>query len=142
MKNIPKLTDLEVVIMGVLWEQGRDMTVQEISDCLSGEKLSPSSVSQAMKRLLKKKAVTVSERRQVVNVYARAFLPNFGREEFIRAEIERLGGKLSFRKRLGMAGIAAELLRSDTAQISRKEMEELQAIIDRKKKELDTKQGN
>lgn len=45
-----------------------------------------------MKRLLKKKAVTVSEHRQVANVYARVFEPGFERAEFTRSEIERLGG--------------------------------------------------
>lgn len=140
MKNIPKLTDLEIVIMGVMWEQERDMTIQEIADCLEKQKISPSSVSQAMKRLLKKKAVTVSEHRQVANVYARAFQPNFGRGEFTRSEIERLGGKLSFQRRFSMAGIAAELLREDTEEISPKEMEELQEIIDRKKRELHTEE--
>lgn len=134
MKDIPKLTDLEIVIMGVMWEQGKGMTIQEIADCLEERKISPSSVSQAMKRLLKKKAVTVSEHRQVANVYARVFEPGFERAEFTRSEIERLGGKMSFRKRLGMAGIVAELLSGDTGEISRNELEELREIINGKKK--------
>lgn len=134
MKDIPKLTDLEIVIMGVMWEQGKGMTIQEIADCLEERKISPSSVSQAMKRLLKKKAVTVSEHRQVANVYARVFESGFERAEFTRSEIERLGGKMSFRKRLGMAGIVAELLSGDTGEISRNELEELREIINGKKK--------
>jgi len=136
MGNIPKLTDLEIVIMGVMWEQEKDMTIQDISDFLEEKKISPSSVSQAMKRLLKKKAVAVSEHRQVANVYARVFKPSFGRGEFIRSEMERLGGKMSFRKRFSMAGIAAELIRGDTEPLNQKDMDELQEIIDRKKREL------
>lgn len=139
MNDIPKLTDLEIVIMGVMWEQGKGMTIQEIADCLEEKKISPSSVSQAMKRLLKKKAVTVSEHRQVANVYARVFEPVFERAEFTRSEIERLGGKMSFRKRLGMAGIVAELLSGDTGEISRNELEELREIINGKKK-INTKE--
>lgn len=140
MENIPKLTELEMVIMGVMWEQEKALTIQEIADYLGEKKISASSVSQAMKRLLKKKAVTVSEHRQVANVYARAFQPSFGRGEFARAEVERLSGKLSFRKPFSVAGVAAELIRGDTGQLTRKEMEELQEIIDRKKRELLTEE--
>ena len=131
MKNIPKLTDLEITIMGVMWEQGMDMTIQEIADCLAEKQVSSSSVSQAVKRMIKKNAVTVSERRPVANVYARVLRPNFDRSEFVKAEVERLGGKMFFRKQLGMA---AELLRGDTGEISQKEMKELREIIDGKKK--------
>lgn len=135
MKKIPKLTDLEIEIMGVMWEQDHDMTIQEITDFLGEEKISHSSVSQVMKRLLKKKAVDVSGYRQVVNVYARTFYPAFGRAEFTGAEIERLGGKLSFQKKLGMAGVVAELLRGSAGEISREEMNELQEIIKLKQKD-------
>jgi predicted transcriptional regulator len=134
MKNIPKLTDLEITIMGVMWEQGMDMTIQEIADCLAEKQVSSSSVSQAVKRMIKKNAVTVSERRPVANVYARVLRPNFDRSEFVKAEVERLGGKMFFRKQLGMAGVVAELLRGDTGEISQKEMKELREIIDGKKK--------
>ena len=97
------------------------------------EKISPSSLSQAMKRPLKKNAVTVSGHRQVVNVYARVFRPSFERAEFTWSEIERLGEKMSFQKQLSMIGLAAELLNSNIGRISQKEMEELRQIIDRKK---------
>ena len=78
--------------------------------------------------------MTVSERRPVANVYARVLRPNFDRSEFVKAEVERLGGKMFFRKQLGMAGVVAELLRGDTGEISQKEMKELREIIDGKKK--------
>lgn len=137
MEQIPKLTDLEIVIMGVLWGQGQDMTIQEISDCLEDGKVSPPSVAQAMKRLLKKKAVIVTGSRLVSNVYARVFRPCFEQEAFVGAEIERLEQKMSVKKQIGMFGIAAAILKGDTSeQISETELDELQAIIDQKKSKL------
>lgn len=54
-KDIPRLTDLEIIIMKVLWEQETDLTIQEIVNNMSGKKLSIASVTQAMKHLIEKK---------------------------------------------------------------------------------------
>lgn len=134
--EIPKLTDMEIMIMGILWEQEKDMTVQEITEFLEDRKISASSVSQAVKHLLKKDAVVISGHRQVSNVYARVLCPNFSRDEFTRTEIERLGGKMSFRKRFRVVSAVVGLLKSDIKELNQEEIDELQEIIDQKKKEL------
>ncbi len=51
MKGKNRLTDLELVIMRVLWEHDGALTIQEISNFLKEEKISVASVTQVMSRL-------------------------------------------------------------------------------------------
>ncbi len=60
MKKIPKLTELEIKIMKVLWEHEEGLSIQEIASYLTEEKISAPSVSQAMHRMVKKEAVSVN----------------------------------------------------------------------------------
>lgn len=137
MKKITRLTDLEIKIMGVLWEYEKGLTSQEIADCLKREKISAPSVMQAMKRLVEKKAVSVSNLVPVSRVYARAFSPNFSKEEFLAAEFGRLQRSVSNSNRINIVGIAASLFNSDENQnIGLEDIEKLQKLVEHKKKQL------
>lgn len=63
--------------MGVLWNHDRSLTIQEIANGIKDEKISVASVTQAIKRMVSKKAITVSDHILVSNVYARTFIPSF-----------------------------------------------------------------
>lgn len=132
MNNTPKLTELEIVIMETIWDNNRSMTIQEISDCLKERKVSVASVSQVMRRLLKKKAVVVSEHILVSNVYARTFQACISREQFVSARIRELESNMS------SVGMAAAILKyaSEDERVERKEIEELQKLIEEKKRKI------
>lgn len=94
MKKIPRLTDLEISIMMVLWDEEEKskeqyLTIQQITGHMDG--LSVPSLTQAMKHLLNKEAVAVDQHILVSNVYARTFKPLFSKDEFYKAEIMRIG---------------------------------------------------
>lgn len=88
MKEINKLTDLEVEIMGVLWNSKDNLTIQQITDKLNSYSIP--SITQAMKHLVNKKAVVVAEHILVSNVYARTFKTCYTPEDYFEAELKRL----------------------------------------------------
>ena len=138
MVNKIRLTDLEIKIMRVLWESSESLTIQEITDRLTEEKLSVQSVTQAMKHLVSKKAVQVSEHVLVSNVYARTFCPCFSQDEYLSTEISRLQNSIFCRKKPNTMSIIATLLHnSDDNSLDKNEIEELQKIIDDKKRKLE-----
>lgn len=136
MGNISRLTDLETMIMKVLWEQGRGLTIQEITSCIQEKKISVASVAQAVKHMLAKEAIEVSAHVPVSNVYARTFSPCFSQEEFLASEFQRMQEAV-FGKRCHTAGITAAFLGSESAKnIEAEELDELQKIIDEKRKQI------
>lgn len=137
MKEIARLTDLEIRIMRVLWEHERDLTIQEIGKQLEDEGISVASVAQSVKHLIKKKAVVVSEHVLVASVYARTFRPCYDQEEFLKAEFCRLQKSVLGSKRINMVGVAMSLLTSNENKVVQVEdVEELQKFIDEKKEQL------
>ena len=137
MKKIKRLTDLELKIMGILWDHEESMTSHEIAECMEGEKVSPSSVMQAIKRMVEKEAVVVSDHVPVSRVYARAFVPSYSREEFMAAEFNRLKNVISASKKIDVSGIAACLIENtEDEDLELKDMEELSQLIEEKKKKL------
>ncbi|MFQ9984835.1 MAG: BlaI/MecI/CopY family transcriptional regulator [Lachnospiraceae bacterium] len=137
MKKIAKLTDLEIKIMKVLWEHDQSLTIQEIAKYLTSDRISAPSVTQAMKRLVAKKAVVVEDHVLVSSVYARVFCPCFSREEFMSAEIGRLQKDVFGSRTFNAIGIAATLLKnSENKGIKMEQVDELEQIIQNKKKQL------
>ena len=134
MNIIPRLTDLEVRIMSVLWESESNLTIQEIAGRLQEDKLSVQSITQAMKRLVSKKVVVVSEHVLVSNVYARTFEPCYSQDEYLASELERLKGSIFMKKKANTVSVMATLINnSDDQEISLDQIDELQKIIEQKK---------
>lgn len=141
MKNIPRLTDLEIRIMRALWESETNLTIQEIAGRLREEKLSVQSITQVMKRLVSKKVVSVSEHILISNVYARTFKPCYSQDEYLVSEIERLKSSIFMKKRADTISIMATLINnSDEKEISIEQVDELQKIIEQKKSYLEKRE--
>ncbi len=141
MKKIAKLTELELKIMRVLWEQEKDLTIQEIAGFLEEDQLSVPSVTQAIRKLVKKKAVEVQRYILVSNVYARTFSPCFSQKEFLAEEYVRLNKSVFGVNRINRMSIITELLYVADDEISQEDIQQLQEIIDRKKEELARKEN-
>ena len=137
MTEIAKLTDLELILMKVMWEHDTSLTIQEIASYLKEKEVSVPSITQAIKHLILKKAVLVNSHVLVSNVYARTFSPCFSREEYVAAELKRLQKGVFGNKKVNTAGIFAALLNNDNNEnISLDEAEELERIISDKKRKL------
>lgn len=134
MEGIARLTDVEIKVMRVLWEHEDSLTIQQIAACLEDDGLSVQSVTQVIKHLLDKKAVTVYEHVLSGNVYARAFRPCYDQEMFLAAEFERLQKDVFGKKKRNLVGIVASLLsNSDDEPFKPEEIEQLQQLIDKKR---------
>lgn len=132
MDSIPKFTGLDYVVMEVLWNSKKDMTIQQIVHCLEKKEISVSSVSQAIRRLLKKKAVEQVGVVPVATVYARTFRACVSKEAVTSDKIRRLNIGMSSMK------LAMALLKSapEDEVIDAKELKEMQQILNAKKKKL------
>lgn len=136
MKRVPRLTDLEVKIMRVMWESNKSMTIQNMAESLKKEKISAASITQAMQRMVAKKAVKVDNHVLVSSVYARAFRPSFSQEEFLAAEFKRLQKSIFGTRKISREVVMAALFDADGDEIEAEEAEALQRIIDAKKNQL------
>lgn len=133
MKAIPRLTDLEIKIMKVLWDSDKGLTIQEIANELKEEKISAPSVTQAMQRLTAKEAVKVSDYVLVVSSYTRMFIPAFSREEFMAEELNRLNKSLWGKGTSTIPNVVAALgflKERELENISTEDMKGIRQIID------------
>lgn len=140
MRDKNRLTDLEMVVMRVLWENEKPMTIQEITTCLENdEKLSVQSVTQVMSRLVKRHAVEVSGLVLISNVYARSFTPVLTQQEVLETEIKHLQKGIFSGNKISTMSIVAALMNNDEGQVTAEDMDELQNIIAQKKKQISKK---
>lgn len=126
-----KLTELDVVVMSVMWDTEQSLTIQQIGKVLSADGISVPSVTQAMERLVKKKAVEVCDLVLVGSVYARAFRPTITRDEYLAGEFQRINSKSS---RKGISGLAAAFVNiADAGVFTKEECGEMEKAIARAK---------
>lgn len=135
MKSIPRLTDLEISIMKVLWDSDKHLTIQEMNGHLDG--LSVASITQAIKHLVNKKSVVVSEHILVSNVYARTFKTCYTREEFLAEEFKRLQKCVLGINKANVAAITATLFNNvEDEELNIEQLDELLKLIEAKKEKL------
>lgn len=91
MKNSSiELTNREYKVMDVLWDNARDLTIHKISELSADLKLTVACVAQVMPRLLKKELVHVEKFVSANTKYARTFLADISREDYIVSILHRL----------------------------------------------------
>lgn len=135
MKRIVKLTDIELKVMKVLWENEEHLTITEIAQHLVEENISSGSVAQAMKNLLAKNMVEVCESVPVANVYARTFAPAVESSVFMALEYQRMKKLIFGSKRFGLGAFVANLINNDE-KLDEQDIAELQEIVDKTSKKL------
>lgn len=124
-----RLTDLELMVMRVLWESEVPMTIQQIAAALKEEKRSVQSVTQVISRLVKRQAVAVSGLVLISNVYARSFSPILTQQEVLEMEIRHLQeGLLHWDQSITIEVIEA-LINDEEGDIDLEDLEELQRAI-------------
>lgn len=91
------LTDREYKVMDVLWNNERDLTINEISELSDDAKLTVACIAQVIPRLLKKELIHVEKFIPVNTKYARTFLPDITRQEYVESEMHRIFRKTGIR---------------------------------------------
>lgn len=100
-KNL-SLTEREYAIMEVLWENQKEMTINEISECSGNSALTVPCIAQIMPRLTKKGFVHVEHMISAKTKYARTFLPDVSREAYLEYEFKKLYRKTTLTGMLNM----------------------------------------
>ncbi len=83
------ITDSEYEIMKILWQSGEKMTVAAVTNALSGQDWTPSTVSTFLQRLLKK-GILSCERKGKTNLY----FPVMAESDYELSETESFLSKL------------------------------------------------
>ena len=124
MKPIPRISEAEWEVLGVLWKRA-PLTATQVFEALSaGKTWKLNTVRTFLARLEKKGAVSAQDRPE-----AREFSPTVSREACVREESE------SFLARVFEGGAAALLLHfSKSKPLNSKELLELEAILIAKRK--------
>ncbi len=135
MKEIARLTDLEIKIMKVLWDH-EGITIQEMGTHLKDDKLSVPSISQSVKHLIGKNAIVIDEFVLVNSKYARTFRTCFTKEQYLAAEYKRLQQFLFNAKKADLPGITAALLGNGSTGVSVEDLDEMKRLIDQKRKQI------
>jgi len=123
-KELPRIADSEWRVMQVLWERG-PQTANDIVSALSGEvNWKPRTVKTLISRLVKKGAVKVTD-----EGYRYRYSAAVAESECVRSETK------SFVRRVyqGAAKPALAAFLED-ADLSEREIDDLQKILDRKRK--------
>lgn len=94
------LTDREYKVMDVLWNHEKALTINEISRLSSDQKITVATIAQVIPRLLKKEVIHVENFIPVNTKYARTFLADITREEYMAGEIQGLFHKTGIRTML------------------------------------------
>jgi len=124
MKQIPKISDAEWEVMNILWNETR-LTAAQVFERLNGRSWKLNTVRTFLTRLEKKKAVCSESLPE-----ARVFVAALSREDCIKAEGE------TFLQRFFQGATGALLVHFvENRSLSRKDLKELEEILEQKRKE-------
>lgn len=88
-KKIPRITNSEMQILEVLWDEGEALTSSEIVEVSEDRTWKSSSVHLLLNSLLKKNLVQVAGFKKTTKNYARTFKPSMSREEYSLNQLQQ-----------------------------------------------------
>ncbi len=88
-KKIPRITNSEMQILEVLWDEGEALTSSEIVEVSEDRTWKSSSVHLLLNSLLKKNLVQVAGFKKTTKNYARTFEPSMSREEYSLNQLQQ-----------------------------------------------------
>ena len=125
MKNLPRISDSEWLVMQVFWSKG-GLTGDEVVEQLKGKtRWNPLTTKTLITRLLRKQALRFEEEGRKYR-----YFPAVSREKCVRQE------RRSFVQRV-YGGTARPMLAAfiEDAKLSHEDIEELKRILDQKRRE-------
>ena len=91
-KKIPRITNSEMQILEVLWDEGEALTSSEIVEVSDDRTWKSSSVHLLLNSLLKKNFVQVAGFKKTTKNYARTFKPKMSKSEYVLQQAENKCG--------------------------------------------------
>ncbi len=126
------LSETELDIMQLLWQEKKDLSRPEILAHLEGKDWNPNSIHQVLNSMMKKGVLKVEGLARCGKVYGRTYSPTLTQQEFLVLRAQEITPQLSPRERL--LGIVAAL--TDQEGIDAETINELEQLLAVRKKEL------
>lgn len=132
MKNF-NLPNREVEILYTMWNAGRPLLASEIAE--ADEELKIATVHTTLKRMLKKDLIEVVDFAKSGNVFGRCYQPTISLKEF---ELSRLSNhyKKNTNTDIKASNLVAALLEDEDSTTALEELDELEKMIQEKRKKL------
>lgn len=127
------LPSREVEILYAMWNAGRPLLASEIAE--ADEDLKIATVHTTLKRMLKKNLIEVVDFAKSGNVFGRCYQPTISLKEF---ELSRLSDNYKKKKckDIKASNLVAALLEDEDNSTALEELDELEKLIDEKRKKL------
>lgn len=127
------LPSREVEILYAMWNAGRPLLASEIAE--ADEDLKIATVHTTLKRMLKKNLIEVVDFAKSGNVFGRCYQPTISLKEF---ELSRLSDNYKKKKckDIKASNLVAALLEDEDSSTALEELDELEKLIDEKRKKL------
>lgn len=127
------LPSREVEILYTMWNAERPLLASEIAE--ADEDLKIATVHTTLKRMLKKNLIEVADFAKSGNVFGRCYQPTISLKEF---ELSRLSNnyKRGTNKDIKASNLVAALLEDEDSATALEELDELEKMIQEKRKKL------
>lgn len=127
------LPNREVEILYTMWNAGKPLLASEIAE--ADEELKIATVHTTLKRMLKKNLIEVVDFAKSGNVFGRCYQPTISLKEF---ELSRLSNNFKKKKSkdIKASNLVAALLEDEDSDTALEELDELEKMIQEKRKKL------
>lgn len=126
------LSETELDIMQLLWEEDTGLSRPEILSRLEGKDWNPNSIHQVLNSMMKKGVLQVDGMARCGKIYGRTYTPTMTQQEFLARRTQEITPGLTTKERI--IGVVAAL--ADQEGLDAETIQELEQLLETHKKGL------
>lgn len=126
------LSETELDIMQLLWEEDTGLSRPEILSRLEGKDWNPNSIHQVLNSMMKKGVLQVDGMARCGKIYGRTYTPTMTQQEFLARRTQEITPGLTTKERI--LGVVAAL--ADQEGLDAETIQELEQLLEEHKKGL------
>ena len=126
------LSETELDIMQLLWEEDTGLSRPEILSRLEGKDWNPNSIHQVLNSMMKKGVLQVDGMARCGKIYGRTYTPTMTQQEFLARRTQEITPGLTTKERI--LGVVAAL--ADQEGLDAETIQELENLLEEHKKGL------
>ena len=126
------LSETELDIMQLLWEENNGLSRPEILSRLEGKDWNPNSIHQVLNSMMKKGVLQVDGMARCGKIYGRTYTPTMTQQEFLARRTQEITPGLTTKERI--LGVVAAL--ADQEGLDAETIQELEQLLEAHKKGL------
>jgi predicted transcriptional regulator len=126
------LSETELDIMQLLWEENSGLSRPEILSRLEGKDWNPNSIHQVLNSMMKKGVLQVDGMARCGKIYGRTYMPTMTQQEFLARRTQEITPGLTTKERI--LGVVAAL--ADQEGLDAETIQELEQLLEAHKKGL------